>query len=81
MPRYYPSPLLTTAEFLRTDPRIASLVERFLPLATYYTAITAFIEEYSLLEHGTVNHALCAAIRDMLTVSWVHGVSRESLRG
>ncbi|GAA5873861.1 hypothetical protein JCM3774_000705 [Rhodotorula dairenensis] len=49
------------------DPRIASLVERFLPLATYYTAIAAFIEEYSLLEHGTVNHALCAAIRDMLT--------------
>ncbi|KWU44520.1 hypothetical protein RHOSPDRAFT_17761, partial [Rhodotorula sp. JG-1b] len=49
------------------DPRIASLVERFLPLATYYTAITGFIEEYSLLEHGTVNHALCAAIRDMLT--------------
>ncbi|BGP57721.1 hypothetical protein JCM8202_002374 [Rhodotorula sphaerocarpa] len=49
------------------DRRIASLVARFLPLATYYTAITAFIEEYSLLEHGTVNHALCAAIREMLT--------------
>ena len=67
------------ASFVRTDPRIASLVERFLPLATYYTAITGFIEEYSLLEHGTVNHALCAAIRDMLTVSWVYEVTREIL--
>ncbi|GAA5992231.1 hypothetical protein JCM10908_001830 [Rhodotorula pacifica] len=61
---------LQGAQFIidpQLDPRIASLVARFLPLATYYTAITAFIEEYSLLEHGTVNHALCAAIRDMLT--------------
>ncbi|BGP02852.1 Spindle pole body component SPC97 [Rhodotorula toruloides] len=48
------------------DPRISALVSRFLPLATYYTAITAFIEQYSVLEHGTVNHALCAAIREML---------------
>lgn len=51
------------------DPRISALVSRFLPLATYYTAITAFIEQYSVLEHGTVNHALCAAIREMLKVS------------
>ncbi|BGP27069.1 spindle pole body component ALP4 [Rhodotorula toruloides] len=48
------------------DPRISALVSRFLPLATYYTAATAFIEQYSVLEHGTVNHALCAAIREML---------------
>ncbi|GAA6030912.1 hypothetical protein JCM8097_008932 [Rhodosporidiobolus ruineniae] len=48
------------------DPWIASVVERFLPLATHYTAITAFIQQYSVLEHGTVNHALCAAIREML---------------
>ncbi|GAA5870431.1 hypothetical protein JCM8547_004030 [Rhodosporidiobolus lusitaniae] len=48
------------------DPWIASVVERFLPLATYYTAITAFIQQYSVLEHGVINHALCAAIREML---------------
>ncbi|BGP42846.1 gamma tubulin complex Spc97/GCP2 subunit Alp4 [Rhodotorula kratochvilovae] len=48
------------------DPRIATLVQRFLPLATYYTGATAFVQEYSVLEHGTVNHALCAAIREML---------------
>ncbi|GAA5832026.1 hypothetical protein JCM11251_002792 [Rhodosporidiobolus azoricus] len=48
------------------DPWISSAVTRFLPLATYYTAITAFIEQYSVLEHGVINHALCAAIREML---------------
>ncbi|GJN93081.1 hypothetical protein Rhopal_006126-T1 [Rhodotorula paludigena] len=48
------------------DPRIATLVERFIPLATYFTGVTAFVQEYSVLEHGTVNHALCAAIREML---------------
>ncbi|GAA5948251.1 hypothetical protein JCM3765_001335 [Sporobolomyces pararoseus] len=48
------------------DPWIASAVERFLPLATYFTSVTAFIEQYSVLEHGVINHALCAAIREML---------------
>ncbi|GAA5886444.1 hypothetical protein JCM6882_001641 [Rhodosporidiobolus microsporus] len=48
------------------DPWIASVVARFLPLATYYTAITAFTEQYSVLEHGVINHALCAAVREML---------------
>ncbi|GAA5942930.1 gamma-tubulin-complex subunit SPC97 [Sporobolomyces koalae] len=48
------------------DPWIASVVERFLPLSTYFTSITAFIEQYSVLEHGVINHALCAAIREML---------------
>ncbi|GAA5986639.1 hypothetical protein JCM11641_005172 [Rhodosporidiobolus odoratus] len=48
------------------DPWIASVVTRFLPLATYYTAVTAFVEQYSILEHGVINHALCAAIREML---------------
>ncbi|KAF9004596.1 gamma-tubulin complex component protein [Cyathus striatus] len=48
------------------DPSLRDLVERILPLATYYTAIFAFIENRSLLDFGLVNHALCAAIRDML---------------
>ncbi|KIK26209.1 hypothetical protein PISMIDRAFT_28596 [Pisolithus microcarpus 441] len=48
------------------DPSIHDLVERVLPLATYYTAISAFVESRSHLEFGLVNHALCAAIRDML---------------
>ncbi|KAI0777978.1 Spc98 family-domain-containing protein [Irpex lacteus] len=35
-------------------------------LATYYTGITSFIEARSHLDFGLVNHALCAAMRDML---------------
>ncbi|KAM6494864.1 gamma-tubulin complex, DGRIP84/SPC97 component [Amanita muscaria] len=48
------------------DTSLCDLVERILPLGTYYTAITAFVEQRSHLEFGLVNHALCAAIRDML---------------
>ncbi|KAF8628827.1 hypothetical protein AX17_005888 [Amanita inopinata Kibby_2008] len=48
------------------DTSLCDLVERILPLGTYYTAITAFIEQRSHLDYGLVNHALCAAIRDML---------------
>ena len=51
-----------------TDASLRDLVERILPLATYYTAITSFIEIRSHLDFGLVNHALCAAIRDMLKV-------------
>ncbi|PSR76389.1 hypothetical protein PHLCEN_2v8485 [Hermanssonia centrifuga] len=48
------------------DPSLRDLAERILPLATYYTAITSFIEARSHLDFGLVNHALCAAMRDML---------------
>ncbi|KAH9991968.1 Spc98 family-domain-containing protein [Russula compacta] len=50
----------------RLDPSLRDLVERVLPLATYYTAISSFIEFRSHLDFGRVNHALCAALRDML---------------
>lgn len=50
------------------DPSLRDLVERILPLATYYTGITSFIEARSHLDFGLVNHALCAAMRDMLKV-------------
>ncbi|KAI0338339.1 hypothetical protein BDW22DRAFT_1460019 [Trametopsis cervina] len=48
------------------DPSLRDLVERILPLATYYTGITSFIEARSHLDFGLVNHALCAAMREML---------------
>ncbi|KAF9561696.1 hypothetical protein CPC08DRAFT_749834 [Agrocybe pediades] len=48
------------------DSSLSDLVERVLPLGTYYTAIFAFIEQRSHLDFGLVNHALCAAIREML---------------
>lgn len=44
------------------------MLDRILPLATYYTAIAEFIESRSHTDYGLVNHALCAAIRDMLKV-------------
>ncbi|KAF8528465.1 Spc98 family-domain-containing protein [Hysterangium stoloniferum] len=48
------------------DPSLRDLTTRILPLATSYTAITAFIEQRSNLENGLINHALCASIRTML---------------
>ncbi|KAI9457635.1 Spc98 family-domain-containing protein [Lactarius psammicola] len=45
-------------------PYLGSLL--VLPLAKYYTAISSFIELRSHLDFGRVNHALCAALRDML---------------
>ncbi|KAJ3504839.1 hypothetical protein NLJ89_g7730 [Agrocybe chaxingu] len=48
------------------DSSLRDLVERVLPLGMYYTAISAFIEHRSHLDCGMVNHALCAAIREML---------------
>ncbi|KAF8234521.1 hypothetical protein L208DRAFT_1359509 [Tricholoma matsutake] len=48
------------------DASLRDLVERILPLGMYYTAISSFIELRSDLDFGLVNHALCAAIRDML---------------
>ncbi|KAG0695851.1 Spc98 family-domain-containing protein [Suillus ampliporus] len=49
--------------FVPTD-----LMERILPLGIYYTAISSFVESRSHLDFGLVNHALCAAIRDLLKV-------------
>lgn len=60
------SPRPTPELFL--DPSLRDLVERVLPLATYYTAISSFIEFRSHLDFGRVNHALCAALREMLKV-------------
>ncbi|KAH7926608.1 hypothetical protein BV22DRAFT_1086750, partial [Leucogyrophana mollusca] len=48
------------------DSSLRDMTERILPLGTYYTAISSFIESRSHLDFGLVNHALCAAIRDML---------------
>lgn len=47
-------------------PSLRTMVERLLPVATYYISIYAFVECESGLEYGTVMHALCAAIRQQL---------------
>jgi hypothetical protein len=67
------------------DPSLRDLVERIVPLATYYTSISTFVEMRSHLDYGLVNHALCAAIRDMLkvrnTMPNLVGLSPEYLIG
>lgn len=71
-PDYRPDDLgsrLNGAQFVidsELDASLRALVERVLPLASYYTSIYALVESDSGLEYGTVMHALCAAIRAQL---------------
>ncbi|KAG1810705.1 uncharacterized protein BJ212DRAFT_1278889, partial [Suillus subaureus] len=57
---------------LFTGSSLRDLTERIVPLGTYYTAISSFVESRSHLDFGLVNHALYAAIWDMLKVKFPH---------
>jgi gamma-tubulin complex component 2 len=48
------------------DPSLKQLTENILPLATYFMSVNAFVELYTRYEYGTINHALCSAIRVFL---------------
>ncbi|KAI9228818.1 MAG: gamma-tubulin complex component protein [Piptocephalis tieghemiana] len=48
-------------------PSLAELASRILPMASDYVYIRSFIDSRSKFEYGYVCHALCAAIRDLLT--------------
>ncbi|KAM4623681.1 gamma-tubulin complex component 2 isoform 1-T1 [Polymixia lowei] len=48
------------------DMSIKELVNRILPVASYYSTITRFTEEKSSFEYGQVNHALTAAMRTLM---------------
>ncbi|KAM4715310.1 gamma-tubulin complex component 2 [Anableps anableps] len=48
------------------DMSIKELVNRILPVPSYYSTITRFIEEKSSFEYGQVNHALTAAMRTLM---------------
>jgi gamma-tubulin complex component 2 len=48
------------------DPSLRDLTTSMLTVATHYSAIEAFVEAQSREEFGSVNHALCAAIRKLL---------------
>ncbi|KAL8803692.1 MAG: hypothetical protein Q9182_003024 [Xanthomendoza sp. 2 TL-2023] len=48
------------------DPSLGDLTNSVLKMATYYTALEAFVEVQSREEFGAVNHALCASIRKLL---------------
>ncbi|CAJ2513781.1 Uu.00g019000.m01.CDS01 [Anthostomella pinea] len=48
------------------DPSLQDLTLSMLRMATHYAALETFIDVQSREEFGTVNHALCAAIRKFL---------------
>jgi gamma-tubulin complex component 2 len=48
------------------DPSLRDLSSSMLKMATHYSAIDAFVEVQSREDYGSVNHALCAAIRTLL---------------
>uniref|UniRef100_A0A8C7DGM7 Gamma-tubulin complex component n=1 Tax=Oncorhynchus kisutch TaxID=8019 RepID=A0A8C7DGM7_ONCKI len=48
------------------DMSIKELVNRVLPVASYYPTNTRFTEEKSSFEYGQVNHALTAAMRTLM---------------
>ncbi|KAJ7491219.1 gamma-tubulin complex, DGRIP84/SPC97 component [Mycena latifolia] len=54
------------------DSSLRDLVERILPLGTYYTAILSFVELRSHLDYGLVNHALCASSQFSLQKLWFY---------
>lgn len=57
------------------DPSLLSLVNRLLPLATFFTSVEASIELRNSPEFGMVSHALGSGIRGMLKVSSGRGRS------
>ena len=48
------------------DPSLRDLATSVLKMATYYSAMEAFIEVQSREEFGAINHALCASISKLL---------------
>lgn len=51
------------------DPSLTRLVEKILPLATFYTAVSAFVDLRNEMGFGMVCHALASGIRGVLRVS------------
>lgn len=48
------------------DPSLHDLATSMLKMATYYSALEAFVDVQSREEFGAVNHALCASVRKYL---------------
>lgn len=48
------------------DLSMHALVNRILPLCSYYSTISRFLEEYSQFQYGMVNQALCASMRGVI---------------
>ncbi|XP_052126076.1 gamma-tubulin complex component 2-like isoform X1 [Frankliniella occidentalis] len=61
-PPLEPNQLRTFAVSEGVDPSLRQLVEKILPLASYYSIIVRFIEEKSSYHHGQVNQSLAGAM-------------------
>nr|XP_031863177.1 uncharacterized protein CI109_001049 [Kwoniella shandongensis]KAA5530249.1 hypothetical protein CI109_001049 [Kwoniella shandongensis] len=61
------------------DSSLLSLVERLLPLASFFTAVEASMESRNAPEYGMVGHALSSGIRAMLKEYRVLTAQLESL--
>lgn len=48
------------------DPSLHDLTQSMLKMATYYSALEAFVDVQSREEFGSVSHALCASVRKFL---------------
>ncbi|CAE7636837.1 TUBGCP2 [Symbiodinium pilosum] len=48
------------------DASTAQFVQQLLPLCNHHAFVQIFMSQHSSYEYGTVNHALCAALRDLL---------------
>uniref|UniRef100_A0A8H7TTM4 Spindle pole body component n=1 Tax=Bionectria ochroleuca TaxID=29856 RepID=A0A8H7TTM4_BIOOC len=48
------------------DPSLHDLAQSMVKMATYYSALEAFVDVQSREEFGAVNHALCASVRKWL---------------
>lgn len=48
------------------DLSMHALVNRILPLCSYYSTISRFLEEYSQFQYGMINQALCAGMRGVI---------------
>lgn len=48
------------------DTSTAQFVQQLLPLCNHHACVQQFVRQHSKYEYGTVNHALCAALRDLL---------------
>lgn len=44
------------------------VARRIVPICSNYSLVVRFVEEKSYFKWGLVNHALCAAIRELLKV-------------
>ncbi|XP_078583953.1 gamma-tubulin complex component 2-like [Branchiostoma floridae x Branchiostoma japonicum] len=47
------------------DVSMKELVNRVLPVCSHYSSVCRFMEEKSMPDYGQVNHALCAAMRNL----------------